>query len=95
MANVFGVHPSSAADGIPPVGRLQPKARAAEASGAGDTVEISEAGKLAAKIHDTSLTRMDIVERVKGQIAAGTYETPDRIETTVNRLVEEFFPELW
>ena len=95
MANVFDVHPSSAADGTPPADQLQPKTPAAEASGAGEAIEISEARKLVAKIHDTSLTRMDIVERVKGQIAAGTYETPERIEATVDSLVEEFFPELW
>ncbi len=94
MANVFDVHPSNAADVTPPAGQLQPKAPAADASGTGNTVEISETGKLAAKIHDTPLTRMDIVERVKDQIAAGTYETPERIEATVDRLVEEFFPEL-
>ena len=94
MANAFDVHPPNAADGIPPTGKSQPKAPATRASGAGSGVEISEARKLVAKIHDTSLTRMDIVERVKGQIAAGTYETPERIEATINSLVEEFFPEL-
>ncbi|HDY64605.1 MAG TPA: flagellar biosynthesis anti-sigma factor FlgM [Phycisphaerae bacterium] len=95
MADVFGLHPTSAADGISPADRLRPRARAAKASGVGDTVEISEAGKLAAKIHDIPLVRMDIVERVKAQIAAGTYETPKRIETTVDRLVEDFFSEYW
>ena len=95
MANAFGIHPSNAADGIPPADRLQSKVRAEEASDVSDTVEISEAGKLAAKIHDIPLVRMDIVERVKAQIAAGTYETPKRIETTVDRLVEDFFSEYW
>ena len=95
MADVFGIHPSSAADGISSADRLRPKAPATEALAVGDTVEISEAGKLAAKIHDIPLVRMDIVERVKAQIAAGTYETPKRIETTVDRLVEDFFSEYW
>jgi hypothetical protein len=35
--------------------------------------------------------RWDLVNRVKAQIAAGTFETPERIEETVRRLAQELF----
>ncbi len=33
--------------------------------------------------------REDLVRRVKAEIAAGTYETPERLEMTVQRLMED------
>jgi anti-sigma28 factor (negative regulator of flagellin synthesis) len=35
--------------------------------------------------------RWDLVQRVKAEIAAGTFETPERIERTLERLAEELF----
>jgi anti-sigma28 factor (negative regulator of flagellin synthesis) len=32
---------------------------------------------------------MELVERVKAEIAAGTYETPDRVEAALERLLDE------
>jgi anti-sigma28 factor (negative regulator of flagellin synthesis) len=92
MANVFGVQPPNATHGIDSVGNLQPKAAPDSAKQASDTVEISTAGKLAAKIHDSSMVRTELVEQVRSEIAAGTYETPERIEATVDRLMDELFP---
>ena len=94
MANVFGVHPPSATGEIESISKLKPQQATSQASGINDTVEISVAGKLAAKIHDPSMVRMDLVQRVKDEIAAGVYETPERIEATVERLVEELFSDI-
>jgi negative regulator of flagellin synthesis FlgM len=94
MANVFGVHPTHAAKGIEPLGSTQAGKASAPSGGVSDTVEISIAGKLAAKINDASVIRTDLVDRVKGEIAAGTYETPERVDATVDRLMDELFPEL-
>ena len=33
--------------------------------------------------------RTDLVERVKAEIAAGTYETPEKIQIAAERLLEE------
>jgi hypothetical protein len=38
--------------------------------------------------------RADLVRRIRREIAEGTYETSERIEATVDRLVAEFFPEI-
>ena len=40
-----------------------------------------------------STIRDDLVRRVKAEIAAGEYETPQRLEITVNRLTEVLVPD--
>ncbi len=42
-----------------------------------DRVEVSDAARLAAE--DSRPVRLDLVRRVREQIASGTYETPDKI----------------
>ena len=64
---------------------------ASEAANAGDVVEISSAARLVAQIDSIPDIRVDLVERVKSEIAAGTYETPERIERTVTKLMDELF----
>ena len=57
-----------------------------------DTVEISEVAKLAAKIQDIPDVRADLVATAKAEIAEGTYETTQRIEVAIERLMEDLFP---
>ena len=61
---------------------------------ASDTVEISTAAKLAMKVGQVPDVRTELVASVKAQIAAGTYETPQRMEIAIDRLVSEVFPDL-
>ena len=37
--------------------------------------------------------RWDLVRRVKAEIAAGTFETPERFDATVRQLAKVLFPE--
>jgi len=55
-------------------------------------VEISSAAALAAKIQEIPDIRADLVAGVKHEIEAGTYETPDRIEAAVERLLNDLIP---
>ena len=48
------------------------------------------AAKLAAALYSSPLIREDLVNRVKMEILAGIYETPERIEGTIDRLMAEF-----
>ncbi|HNX26073.1 MAG TPA: hypothetical protein PKK48_01565 [Phycisphaerae bacterium] len=48
------------------------------------------AAKLTAALYSSPLIRKDLVNRVKMEILAGIYETPERIEGTIDRLLEEF-----
>jgi len=57
-----------------------------------DVVEISTAAKLAAKIHEIPDVRAELVAQVKAQIASGEYETPEKIDSAVSRLMDELFP---
>jgi len=59
-----------------------------------DVVEISTAAELAARIQEVPEVRAELVARVKREIEAGTYETSERIDAAVERLLDELFPEL-
>jgi negative regulator of flagellin synthesis FlgM len=52
-------------------------------------VEISTAAKLAAKIHELPDVRADLVAQVKAEIQAGTYETPEKIDAAIDRLMDD------
>ncbi len=91
MSNVSGIRPANGPFGIEPAGRLTSKRSASPASSVKDTVEISMAAKLAAKVQHAESVRTDLVQRVRSEIEAGTYETPERMEATVDRLMSELF----
>jgi anti-sigma28 factor (negative regulator of flagellin synthesis) len=44
---------------------------------------------LAAKVHESPDVRADLVARVKQEIKAGAYETPEKIDITVERLLDD------
>lgn len=54
-----------------------------------DRVEISAAAEEAAQAAETGSVRQDLVARVREEIAAGTYETPEKFHTALNRLLDE------
>jgi negative regulator of flagellin synthesis FlgM len=60
-------------------------------AGVSDIVELSAAAQLVAKVHELPDVRTELVDRVKAEIAAGTYETPERMEIAVSRLMDELF----
>ena len=87
-------------DGIRAANPTRPVASAVQPNAAGpatslkpgsDVVDISDAARLAAKVQQTPEIRTDLVNSIKAEIAAGTYETPERIERAVDGLMEEFF----
>ena len=53
-----------------------------EAKGIGDRKKTGKPGK-------NRPVRKELVERVRGEIAAGTFETPDRIEATIDCILDE------
>ncbi|MCD6365441.1 MAG: flagellar biosynthesis anti-sigma factor FlgM [Planctomycetes bacterium] len=54
-----------------------------------DVVEISTASMLAAKVQDLPPVRTELIARIKSEIATGTYETEERLNIAVNRLMDE------
>ena len=54
-----------------------------------DQVEISPLGQMLDGIDRLPEIRHDRVEEVRRQIAAGTYETPEKLELALDRLLDE------
>jgi len=64
-------------------------AQAAPGSGKVDRVDISPAAEAAIEAAESGTIRHDLVNRIRSQIAAGTYETPDKLNAAVERLLDE------
>lgn len=94
MANIHGINPMVPANNVDPVGAASAAKAAANFAASQDVVEISTVTRLSARIAEIPEVRTELVERVKAEIAAGTYETPEKLDIAVTRLMEELFPEL-
>ena len=71
-----------------PAAPASPATSSQPARGA-DQVEISPAAEAAAEATETGGIRADLVARVRGEIANGTYETPAKLDAALNRLLNE------
>lgn len=54
-----------------------------------DQVDISPAAQLAGQVNDIPDIRADRVATIKAAIANGTYETDDKLNTALDRLLDE------
>jgi anti-sigma28 factor (negative regulator of flagellin synthesis) len=59
-----------------------------------DVIEISIAARLAAELQKMPEVRDDLVARVKAEIANGTYQTGEKLDLAVEKLMEELLPDL-
>lgn len=57
--------------------------------GESDPVEFSRMGRILADAMETSSLRLAKIQALRSEIAEGTFETPERIEGTVDRLIRE------
>lgn len=79
------------------VGRVSdtPRRGASEAGpeqarrGVEDRVEVSDVARYLAKLREVPGVRQELVDRVRGEIDAGTYESPDKIEKAIDELIED------
>ncbi|HOA53174.1 MAG TPA: flagellar biosynthesis anti-sigma factor FlgM [Thermogutta sp.] len=46
-------------------------------------------GQLLDKVHDLPDIRADLVARIRAEIAAGTYETEEKLQVALERLLDE------
>lgn len=58
------------------------------ATGPSDQLDISPAAEAAAQAAEGGI-RADLVARVRNEIAAGTYETPDKLDAALDGLLNE------
>jgi len=54
-----------------------------------DELQISDAGRLAEQVHQLPDIRQDRVASIRAQIASGTYETADKLDIALSRLLDE------
>lgn len=53
-----------------------------------DEAEISIVGQMLSRLSDLPV-RQELVDRVRQEIAAGTYETPEKLEAAMEGLIED------
>lgn len=54
-----------------------------------DKVEVSDAARFLAKLNAMPEVRTDLVERVRAQIADGTYDSDEKFDLALDGLIEE------
>ena len=54
-----------------------------------DELQISDAARLVEQVKQAPDIRQDRVDAIRQQIAAGTYETPEKLEIALDRLLDE------
>ncbi len=69
--------------------RSAPQQRPQSASSTSDQLEISDAARLAAQMHEISDIRHERVAAIKAAIADGSYETDDKLNAALDRLLDE------
>ena len=90
---VNGVNPPIPPQSVEPVTTVVRDGGSAALPPTGDVVEISTVARLAAQIQNVPEVRADLVARIRSEIEAGTYETQERIDLTVDKLMDELFPQ--
>ena len=54
-----------------------------------DELQLSPMGQLLDKVHELPDIRSDLVARIRAEIAAGTYETEEKLQVALERLLDE------
>lgn len=69
--------------------RVSPPAERTTSAAIQDELSISDAARLADQARQMPDIRQDVVNRIRAQIASGTYETADKLDVAVERLLDE------
>lgn len=65
------------------------QAASAAAPAQADSLTISSAAEAAIQASESAGIRHDVVNRIRGEIAAGTYETPAKLDAALDRMLDE------
>jgi negative regulator of flagellin synthesis FlgM len=63
--------------------------QAKTSSGPVDRVDISPAAEAASRAVESGKIRHDLVNLIRSQIAGGTYDTPEKMDIAIERLLDE------
>ncbi|NQU75039.1 MAG: flagellar biosynthesis anti-sigma factor FlgM [Planctomycetes bacterium] len=89
MTNIRGVDPTNSPRPIGPSLITQAHQANPTSQLADDTVEISLQARIASKLAEIPPIRAGLVARVKAEIQAGTYETPEKLDVAIENLLKE------
>lgn len=67
----------------------KPAASASAPDRGSDSVELSSAAQILGKLKGPQGVRSDLIAQVKAEIAAGTYETPEKLDIALAGLAED------
>lgn len=73
----------------PHASRPTPNEQVSSTTSTGDRLDISAAGELAGKLSEIPDIRHDRVQALRTAIQNGTYETHDKLNAAVDRLLDE------
>ena len=54
-----------------------------------DSVQFSQAAQFLSKLSDLPAVRQPLIDRVKSEIAAGSYDSPDKVDSLLNSLAND------
>lgn len=60
-----------------------------DTSSIGDRLDISDAGRIADRLAEIPEMRAERVQDLRAAIASGSYETNDKLDTAIERLLDE------
>ena len=89
MSNVSSINPTEGPRPIQPASTPKTAAPVAATPQASDTVEISQQARIAAKLAALPDVRADLIASVKAQIEAGTYDTQEKLDIAIDRMLNE------
>jgi negative regulator of flagellin synthesis FlgM len=69
--------------------RSAPVGQTGAVTGSQDEVQISDAGRLVDLANQAPDIRQDRVNSIRAQLAAGTYETPEKLDVALSRFLDE------
>ena len=88
MSEINGIKPTGAPRPVPPAAPSK-ASKAQPSSQPRDTVEISPEAQIRSHLADMPAERADLVARVRAEIEAGTYETDEKLNIAIDRLMDE------
>lgn len=86
---IYGPAQLHGAQSISAPHRVSAAPQAASPSFGPDELQISDAGRLVDMANQLPDIRQDRVNAIRAQIAAGTYETENRLNTAIDRVINE------
>jgi negative regulator of flagellin synthesis FlgM len=89
MANISGINSTQGPRPVQPGSTPKTTGSTTAPAQQPDTVEISSEARIRAKLAEVPDVRSELVDRVKAEIQAGTYDTTDKLNQAIDRMLEE------